>query len=239
MSLAHAARKVSAFVRSWYRRRFAPNATDLIRRHVGTGQVFSVQIGSNDGRSGDPIHRLVQENPRWRGLFVEPVPHLFDRLRANYASRPGLIFENVAVNDGSTQTFYWIDPKAREDHPEFPDWVEQLGSFNENHIHAVPEIAEALLPYRRSTEVKGCTLQDLLDRCGVTDFDVLHIDTEGYDWEVLRQVDFSRYRPRVVLYEHKCLSGSDNLRARRHMQEFYSLQDLGGDTFCVRKIGRS
>jgi FkbM family methyltransferase len=235
----HAARKAYAFVRSWWRRRFAPDVTDLIRRHLGSGDVFSVQIGSNDGSSGDPIQMLVHENARWRGLFVEPVPYLFDRLRANYARRPGLIFENVAINDGSTQTFFWIDPKAREDHPEFPDWIEQLGSFNESHVHTVPEIAEDLLPYRRSTQVKGCTFQDVLDRCGVTRFDLLHIDTEGYDWEVLRQVDFSRYRPRVVLYEHKCLSEGDKNRAEQHMVAFYSLQDLGGDMFCLRKIGQA
>ena len=33
--------------------------------------------------------------------------------------------------------------------------------------------------------------------------DLLQIDTEGYDWEVLRTMSFRNVRPRVIVYEEK------------------------------------
>jgi len=32
------------------------------------------------------------------------------------------------------------------------------------------------------------------------------IDTEGYDYEVLKQIDFQRFRPSLVIYERVHLS---------------------------------
>lgn len=211
----------------------------LLKRHLPAKNVFVIQIGSNDGRNGDPIFMLMHEHPSWRGLFVEPVPYLFERLCRNYADRDGLIFENVAINDGSTQPFYWIDPTARQEIPDLPDWFDQLGSFNEGHVRTVPGIADTLLRYRRVTNVTGCTFQQLVDRHHITHVDVLHIDTEGYDWQVLRQVDLTKYRPRIVIYEHKCLSPEEKALAEQHVAAFYTLKDLGGDMLCVRKRDRS
>lgn len=226
-------------IHRWYRFHITGalknDATELIRRHLGSRRVFSIQIGSNDGLGGDPIYTLVHESPLWQGLFVEPVPYLFERLRRNYAGRDGLIFENVAINDGSMQPFYWIDPAARTEMPDLPEWFDQLGSFNEGHVRTVPELGEVLLRYRRVTNVRGWTFQQLLDRHRITSFDILHIDTEGYDWQVLCQVDFMRYQPQIVIYEHKCLEPGDRVLAEQHMSAFYTLKDLGGDMFCVRK----
>lgn len=215
--------------------RLKQNVTELIRRHLATRKVFSIQVGSNDGRRNDPIFSLVHANPEWRGIFVEPVPYLFEQLRNNYAGRVGLTFENVAINDGSTQVLYWTDPKAKEDHPNLPDWFDGLGSLNEEHVCGAPGVAELLLRYRREMPVKGSTFQELLDRHEVTDFDLLVIDTEGYDWQVLRQVDFARYKPRIVVYEHKCLNAEDKVRAEQHLSAFYTLKKLDADMFCLRR----
>jgi FkbM family methyltransferase len=215
--------------------RLKMNPTELIRRNLLKHKVFSIQIGSNDGRRNDPIFSLVKANPEWRGIFVEPVPYLYERLRRNYESREGLIFENVAINDGSTQVLYWIDPKAKEDNPNLPDWFDGLGSFNKNHVRGAHGVAGLLLPYQRETPVKGCTFQQLLDRHVVTDFDLLVIDTEGYDWQVLRQVDLARYTPKIVIYEHKCLSTKEKILAEGHLSHSYILKDLGDDMFCLRK----
>lgn len=161
--------------------RLKKNATELIRRHLKSKQMFSIQIGSNDGVTGDPIYTLVQEMPNWQGLFVEPVPYLFDKLVKNYSDRQGLIFENVAINDGKTETFYYIDPIAKQENPDLPVWYDQLGSFKEEHVYGAPGVADILLRYRRAIEIQGWTFQKLLEKHEITNFDLLHIDTEGYD----------------------------------------------------------
>jgi hypothetical protein len=39
-----------------------------------------VQIGSNDGTTGDPLRTFTEAND-WSGLLVEPVPYVFARLQ--------------------------------------------------------------------------------------------------------------------------------------------------------------
>jgi FkbM family methyltransferase len=54
-------------------------------------------------------------------------------------------------------------------------------------------------PYIACENVPCDTLRNILAVHDVMRVDLLHIDTEGYDYRVLRQFDFDRFRPRVVL----------------------------------------
>ena len=92
--------------------------------------VFFVQVGSNDGVHGDPL-RLWIIKYRWRGILIEPVQHLFEKLKHNYRDSEGLIFENTAIaeTDGY-KTFYRLSEKAAH-HPEF---AQCLGSFDKEML---------------------------------------------------------------------------------------------------------
>jgi len=59
---------------------------------------FFVEIGAHDGISGDPIHRHIIKY-KWKGILIEPVKYLFDKLVAYYKRQNNLIFENVAIGD--------------------------------------------------------------------------------------------------------------------------------------------
>ena len=50
------------------------------------------------------------------------------------------------------------------------------------------------------------TFASLVERCGVERLDLLQVDAEGYDALILAQVDFERFRPKIVRYEHMHLS---------------------------------
>src|ERR1700709_1800114 len=67
---------------------------------------FFVEIGANDGQAFDQVGPLAREHG-WRGVMVEPVPHIFTRLQQTYADQPGVRCENVAVADREgTLPFY-------------------------------------------------------------------------------------------------------------------------------------
>ena len=57
---------------------------------------FVLQIGANDGKMADPVYKFVKLY-KWRGLFVEPVTYLFERLVENYKECDGLRFENSVI----------------------------------------------------------------------------------------------------------------------------------------------
>ena len=64
--------------------------TYWFQKVLGDKKVQIVQIGSNDGRAGDPLYHLLHKKTTWRGLFVESVSYIFERLncqnRANEKS---------------------------------------------------------------------------------------------------------------------------------------------------------
>jgi hypothetical protein len=82
-------------------------ARKLRRILHGRKNLYVVQIGSNDGITGDPVHSLLRSNPSWRALLVEPVPFLFDRLCKKYSDSPNIQFANIAIVEKiGSATFY-------------------------------------------------------------------------------------------------------------------------------------
>ncbi|ROH92027.1 FkbM family methyltransferase [Stagnimonas aquatica] len=198
-------------------------------------RVHFVQVGSNDGTQGDPLHRLLRRDRRWRGLFIEPVGFLFERLRQNYAGDARFDFANVAIAaEPGSAAFYYVSEQAKAALGErLPYWYDQLGSFDRQHI--VKHLDGLLEPYIVETALPCLPLQSVLDQHRVDRIDVLHIDTEGYDWQVLRMFDLQRYRPSVVLYEHKHLSPDDRQQARQRLKDAgYSLRTGRDDTLGLR-----
>ena len=79
-------------------------------------------------------------------------------------------------------------------------------------------------------------LSSVLQRNGAHDVHLLHVDTEGDDYEVLKTVDLVRHRPLLIFAEHKHLSKEDKLRMVRMFRENgYSAEDCGGDYFALHK----
>lgn len=192
-----------------------------------------IQIGSNDGKTGDPIFELINRKHNWEVLLVEPVPYLFERLKSNYGSGRRFSFENVAINDGTTQVFYWVSDEAKKDIPNLPVWYDQLGSFNKFNI--LTHLDGILEPYIRELHVEGITLNKLIERNNIKAVDILHIDTEGYDWKVLSQFDLEKYNPLIILFEYKHLANSEIQGARDFLKNKYNIFQFEGDYLCLRK----
>jgi len=204
------------------------------QRLRGMSSVFFVQIGSNDGRSGDPISRFIHSKRHWSGIFIEPIPEIFKRLKEHYGSDPRFIYENVLI--GSTREhakFYHVSERAKIELGDgAPSWYDQLGSFNREHI--VKHLDGLLEPYIVEVELPCVLVQDVLDRHRVERIDLLHIDTEGYDYSVLAQFDFERYRPAVILYEHKHLTVELRTKATELLVSYgYVVRPRSCDTLAI------
>lgn len=200
---------------------------------LGGKNAFIVQIGSNDGKTGDPLNELLQINPKWKALFVEPVPFLFQRLKSNYPDANRFQFENVAINQGEKLEFYWVDASAKESINDLPFWYDQLGSFDQEHI--TKQLGESIQPFIRSEELEGITLPTLIQRNQLDKIDVLHIDTEGYDWKILSQLDLNSYSPKFILYEMNHLSATEMEASVQFLKGQYELFHIGIDILAVNR----
>jgi|SRR5450432_3362756 len=175
-----------------------------------------LQIGANDGFTGDPLNPLLtRPNTRWRGVLVEPVAHLFAQLSERYAKYHALRLERAAVceTDG-TVVIHRLPTEPNESL-----WLQQLPSLDPDllqqnarrfGLEQVPIIAETVPSYSVAT---------LLQRHHLVELDLLVIDTEGWDWRILRQFDLTATRPKLILYEHQHLSPQERDQAHQFLAQ--------------------
>ncbi|MCR4280327.1 MAG: FkbM family methyltransferase [Candidatus Komeilibacteria bacterium] len=209
----------------------------VIHKHIQeynsrhNGDVFFVQIGSNDGKTGDPIYQYVTKHG-WRGILVEPIPWLFARLKENYAGYGGLTFENLAVaEETGYKTFHYLDVSAEKD---VPWWFDQLGSFKKEILFKHKKEGQEFDKFYRTKEIEAVTVAGLLDKHTVERIDLLHIDTEGYDYEIIKHVPYERVKPVMILYEHRHLTADDKVACESLLlKKGYDLIEAKHDTLAI------
>jgi FkbM family methyltransferase len=194
-----------------------------------------LQIGANDGEGMDPLHEEVRAR-RWRGVLVEPVPYVFERLRATYGSNRRMILENVAIApEPGTRTLYHLAPAERG--APVPTWYDKIGSFEREvvlkHRPAIPDFDRRLA----TLEVPCVTVDELCRKHGVTALDLVQIDTEGFDFEIIKLVDLDRLAPRLLMYEHLHFDGRTRSACSEHMRR-HGYEELSSttDTLCLRTV---
>ncbi len=167
-------------------------------------------VGAFDGLANDPLSRSLMEHP-CRGIFVEPQPAAFERLRANFAGHEGLQFVNAAMDQQSgSRDFYVVDAASAE----LPDWTQQLASFSRQHIEKHEALAPGVSAHIRVMQVPTLSFDELLRRFGLDRIDVLQIDAEGMDAQLLRWFPFQRVRPALLHYEVAHMSDAERLEIR-------------------------
>ncbi len=233
-------------MRARLRRRLDARRLRRIRRRLAGPRIVAafasghprarfVEIGANDGEQHDFLRPHLLRGG-WTGLMVEPVPYVFERLRANYERVGGVTLVNAAVGarDGR-QPFFHLRDVTAEERATLPEWYDGVGSFSReavlSHAPQMPDIAERLV----EREVETMRFDTLLARHGLAGADLVVIDAEGHDWEIIRHMDLRRHGPRLLVYEHFHLSRADRDAAARCLREAgYETMEEGFDTFCLR-----
>ena len=193
-----------------------------------------VEIGANDGEQHDHLRPFILGR-EWRGVMVEPQPHVFARLERNYARVERVTLENAAIADrDGTVEFFYPAPPAGEELGALPDWYDGIGSLSRtavlSHATHIPDLERRLV----ADEVQALTYATLCRRHGLDHVDLLVIDTEGHDWEILRDLDLAPPRPRLIVYEHFHLDPGDRALCREHLERAgYATLEEGFDTFCL------
>lgn len=166
--------------------------------------------------------------------MVEPVPHVFERLRRNFGNLDAVALENAAIADrDGGLAFHYLAPAAGATGGE-PDWSDTVGSLLRDKVletaASIPDAEQRL----EQIEVEGLGFEMLCRRHGVERLDLLLIDTEGYDHEIIGQLDFERLRPRVLVYEYCHMTGEQREAWTARLEALgYETLDEHLDTWCV------
>jgi FkbM family methyltransferase len=226
---------------------------DDVLAWLATQDAFSiVQLGAYVGdTSNDPLYTFLRDclpgRPRATVVLVEPVAEYFERLQKAYEALPAVQLECVAIAEQDCERDFYrlgVDPTRHG----YPEWLSQLGSLHATRMTemwdhyerglmaALGETADLKgfwLQHRVTERVRCTTLHQLLDRHHVIELDLLQIDTEGYDYEILRTIDFTRIRPRFINYERVLLDEDEAACRALLVAAGYVLFDWGQDTLCI------
>jgi len=214
--------------------------TDIFSRRKK--DITLVQVGANDGINNDPVHKFIKRD-KWKGILLEPQRYVFEEyLKPLYRKTKGIIPLNAALDkeDGFKPIYKISISNSR--------WATGLTSFNRE----VLERAVRSGYIARQAKKEGCRMPEnesdciseemveciktssLMEKFGLKKIDWLQIDTEGYDFEIIKMFNPTLYKPEVIVYENLHLNDEDRLKCKKYLEECgYRIKDYGPNTLAM------
>ena len=185
-----------------------------------------IQIGSNDGVRFDNLNYFIKKfSPST--IFVEPIKSNFENLKKNYINQKNFIFENsaISVNNEIKELFKVKDSSLHF----YDDHVLGITSFNRNHLikHGVSK------NHITKETVNSISIKELLFKYSVKNFDLLYVDTEGYDADIVKDfLNNSKIRP-IILFEYiHSMNQSLNSALELLKKNYYIIFKVEENIFC-------
>lgn len=180
---------------------------------------FFIEAGAFDGVK-DSNTFLLEKKFNWNGLCVEPNPILAQKL---FKNRKCHCFENALYKDDDLLLDF-IDTA------EFP--AAGIGGFvmtnSHKHISECPII-----------KVKTVKLENLLDKINAPKFiEYLSLDTEGSEYEILKNFDFNKYKIGYITVEHNFLE-ENRMLIRNHLLEngyYFHRENNVDDDYILKNL---
>ncbi len=154
---------------------------------------FYLDIGCSHPFRISNTYQLYRQG--WTGIVVDPIPH-FQALYRRWRRRDTFI--NAGVGEASgTFTYYELTPSVLSTFDRA--YMQKLISRNEASLH-------------KQYEVEIIAINTLFERhVGGRTVDFMTLDVEGLDLSIIRALDFSRFRPRMISVEFNTDSDRDAL----------------------------
>jgi FkbM family methyltransferase len=174
------------------------NEQDVILAYFGASVGAFLDIGANDGRTFSNTHALALAG--WHGVCVEPSPVAFASLSETYRTNLDIELVQAAITAENRKFSF---------HQASDTLVSSLDSAQPerwSHHNFTWDVVE----------VQGMTFPALLESCDLKQFDMISIDAEGYDYEILRQMDLDALRCKLICVEY----GTHEVQIGAHCRSF-------------------
>jgi FkbM family methyltransferase len=195
-----------------------------------SGKPFNiVQIGANDGCRYDPYRKYI-ERFKLSGVLVEPLPEIYQKLLDNYKDQPQLAFENAAIGpEDGNMPLYRLTENGKGS-----DGMSVYASFSRSQVEKFRDLAHNPMEIE-AVNVPVMTFDTLIKKHDIDHVSLLAIDTEGFDFEIIKSIDFEKTKPRIIEYEHTHLSRNDEKECVQLLvsEGYKVLRSFGDDTLAV------
>lgn len=163
---------------------------EFFESRPASSKVF-VEVGAFDGVHYSNVRRL-HERHGWSGVSIEPVTKNFRKLAKSYeGTSVQCVQAAVADHEGRTQ----INVST---YPHLPEWGSDVACLSGESMDRWSREYGARWEKQR---VRLARLTSVLDECGVEEIALLSVDAEGVELDVLKSLDFSRFKPDLIVVE--------------------------------------
>ncbi len=163
-----------------------------LEKYLTHRQGFFIEAGANNGFSQSNTYYLEQLRG-WRGILVEGIPELYEQC---VLERPRSQVFNCALVDNE------FTDRITMKYANLMSIVEgalKSKDADREHISIGQKVQQNLETYE--IQVPARTLTSILDECKVEEIDLFSLDVEGFELNVLKGLDFNKYRPNYMLIE--------------------------------------
>lgn len=201
-----------------------------------------LQIGANDGLINDPLCRLIRKGD-WQGVLIEPQQLVFNTyLKKLYANYPAIQLLNNAIGkSNSIEKLYVISFSAER-------WATGLASFVKSSIEGKIEdgyVAKCIKKYNEKApsnitdyiatqDVSCISFETVFEKTKLQKIDLLQIDTEGFDFEIIKMFPFEKMKPGLISFESERLSAEDMKACEVYLKKLgYNVSPIERDSVAV------
>jgi FkbM family methyltransferase len=184
-------------------KRQALNQLDVkMEKYIDYKNGFFIEAGANNG-----IHQsntyYFEKAYGWSGILIEGVPELYQKcLKARTKS---IVYNCALVRNSFSEKY------VKMHYSNLMSIVEGARGSNENDNEYINSgMGKQKINKTYSVLVPARTLTSILDECNVRKIDFFSLDVEGYELEVLKGLDFNKYRPIFMLIEAWDRKGIEN-----------------------------
>ncbi len=208
---------------------FSSLKLEKIIAHLAEKKIINslVQIGANDGVSHDHLHNIIKKF-QLKSLLLEPIKKYFLDLQNNYLNFDNVKIENSALSVNNEIIFlYIVNPEYSSKYGSISSGI---SSFYKKHLiqHGIKK------KHIIQEKVNQISFDVLLQKYNFKSFDLLLIDTEGYDCQIVNDffLKIKKIRP-IIIFEWSHIKNSE-LENTLYIiiKNNYSFFPIGDDIFC-------
>ena len=175
--------------------------TEIVVLYLIMKKFDLVIIGAHNGLG---LEELILEQKN-KVLLIEPVNYNLQSLKNRFKNKNNIIFENVGISDEKKQIkFYYVKESSIKKLGK--EWGSGIGSFRKKHLldhHRKRfKIIESDI---EEVDIKIVLFNDLVEKYNISEIEYLLIDTEGYDYQIIKSIDFTKTKINKVKFEYKHL----------------------------------
>lgn len=176
-----------------YSRPSLNNIDKKLEHYLAKKNGFFIEVGANNGFAQSNTYYL-ERFKQWQGILIEPIPELYKQCVKERANSQ--VFNCALVSNNFQDSYVTM---------KYSGLMSLVaGVFNnkeqeEKHIQGGMKCQKNIVTYE--IRVPARTLTSILEECHIDRIDFLSLDVEGFELEVLKGLNFKKYKPNYLLIE--------------------------------------